>query len=48
MANFEENIEEMVETTREAAAVAGRYGGAATTGDETEAWLVTRQRRPVG
>ena len=37
MANFEENIEEMVGTTREAAAVAGRDGGAATTGDETVA-----------
>ena len=49
MANFEENVEEMVGTTREAAAVAGGAattgGGAATTGGET---LVTRWRRPVG
>ena len=36
-AHFEENIEEMVGTTRETAAVAGRDGGAATTGDETVA-----------
>ena len=35
MANFEENVEEMVGTTREAAAVAGRDGRAATTGGET-------------
>ena len=37
MANFEENVEEMLGTTREAAAVAGRDGGTATTGDETVA-----------
>ena len=35
MVNFEENVEEMVGTTREATAVAGRDGGTATTGDET-------------
>ena len=42
MANFQENVEEMVVTTREA--VAGRNGGAATTGGGA----VTRRRRPVG
>ena len=53
MANFEENVEEMVGTTREAAAVAGRDGEnqrrAATTGDDKAARrLVTRRRRQVG
>ena len=33
-ANFEENVEEMVKTTREAAVVATESGGEATTGDE--------------
>ena len=40
MANFEENVEEMVGTTREAAAVAGRDDAAARTGDETVAMAV--------
>ena len=48
MANFEENVEEMVEMTREAAAVAGRDSGAATAGGGAAARrLVTRRRRPV-
>ena len=37
MANFEKNVEEMLGTTREVAAVAGRDGEEATTGDETMA-----------
>ena len=37
MADFEENVVEMVGTTREAAAVATDSAGAATTGDETAA-----------
>ena len=37
LADFEENVEEMVGMTREAAAVVTESGGAATTGDETAA-----------
>ena len=37
MANFKENVEEMVGTTREAAAVATESGEVATTSDETAA-----------
>ena len=37
MVDFEENVEEMVGTTREVAPVAIESGGEATTGDETAA-----------
>ena len=37
MAIFEKNVEQMVWTTRDAAAVATESGGAATTSDETVA-----------
>ena len=59
MADLEENVEDMVGTTREAAAVATESGGGEETGDETggpgkrpvtrrRRRLVTKWRQPVG
>ena len=49
MANFEENVEEVVLTNREAAAVATESDGAETTDDKTAAMAGDmRRRRPVG
>ena len=58
MADFEENVEEMVGMTREAAAVATESGGDETAkrpgmrlavpGTRRRQRLVTRRRRPMG